>query len=172
LRDALIAAAMATALGISPTAISHGLAQYRPLGMRGALVEVGGLTIVADCYNANPESFDAAIRYCADAFPDRRLGVVAGTMLELGSTEASAHTHVASALLEHGFTLIVAVGAFQTAFQSVQIPAGVDVVYPERVEAVSDLLAERLAGSEVLLVKGSRGVRLERVIDELAGGHG
>ncbi|MCK5447737.1 MAG: UDP-N-acetylmuramoyl-tripeptide--D-alanyl-D-alanine ligase, partial [Gemmatimonadetes bacterium] len=132
----------------------------------------GELTIVADCYNANPESFEAAIRYCADSFPGRRLGVVAGTMLELGPAEASAHADVAIALLDSGFSLIVAVGAFQIAFQSMQVPAGVEVVYAERVEAVSDLLAERLNGDEVLLVKGSRGVRLERVIDDLVGGRG
>ena len=172
LRDALIATAMALAVGIGPAAIARGLTEYRPVGLRGALVEVGELTIVADCYNANPESFDAAIRYCADSFPGRRLGVVAGTMLELGPAEASAHADVASALLDYGFSLIVAVGAFQVAFQSMQVPAGVEVVYAERVEAVSDLLAERLDGNEVLLVKGSRGVRLERVIDDLARGNG
>ena len=96
LRDALIATATASGLGVSPAGIAEGLAAYRPVGLRGALIQAGPLTIVADCYNANPESFAAAIRYCSQAFPGRRLAAVAGTMLELGAAEGPAHIEVAA----------------------------------------------------------------------------
>ena len=170
LRDALIAVATATRLGVDPGAAAEGLAAYRPVGHRGALVRVGDLTIVADCYNANPESFAAAIGYCATAFPGRRLAAVAGTMLELGPAETEAHEQVARAMLDAGFSLILAIGAFQTAFRSVSVPGSATVLYPDSVEEAATRLERHLEGDEVLLVKASRGVRLEGVVDALTGG--
>jgi UDP-N-acetylmuramoyl-tripeptide--D-alanyl-D-alanine ligase len=170
LRDALIAAATATGLGVSPGGVAEGLASYRAIGLRGALLHAGTLTIVADCYNANPESFGAAIRYCADGFPGRKLAAVVGTMLELGSSEADAHAHVAAALVAAGFKLIVAVGAFQEAFRSASVPESVTVLYPASAGEAGDLAASHLEGDEVVLVKASRGVRLETVVETLAEG--
>ncbi len=95
LRDAVLAAAMAEALGVGAGAIAEGLAAYRPVGMRGAIRQLGRLTLVADCYNSNPESFEAAIEYCVNAFPDRRLAAVVSSMLELGSQSAAAHERIA-----------------------------------------------------------------------------
>ena len=171
LRDALIAAATADGLGVSPAGVAEGLTGYRPLGNRGALIQVGRLTIVADCYNANPESFAAAIRYCSEAFPGRRLAAVAGSMLELGSAEV------------HGARRC---GGRPAACWFLSRPGGRRVPdrlsipvssrgrdrcgTPPSVEGASEELAERLQGDEVLLVKASRGVRLERVIDALTGG--
>jgi UDP-N-acetylmuramoyl-tripeptide--D-alanyl-D-alanine ligase len=170
LRDALIAAATATGLGVSPVGVARGLAEYRPVGNRGALIQVEGLTVVADCYNANPESFAAAIRYCSDVFPGRRLAAVVGSMLELGTAESAAHSAVAADLVRAGFTFVVALGAFQPAFQAISLPEGVRLLTPPTVKAAADALAGELQGDEVLLVKASRGVRLEGVIDSLTGG--
>jgi UDP-N-acetylmuramoyl-tripeptide--D-alanyl-D-alanine ligase len=170
LRDALIAAATATGLGVSPAGVARGLAEYRPVGLRGALIQLEDLTIVADCYNANPESFAAAIRYCSDVFPGRRLAAAVGSMLELGAAESAAHAEVAADLVRAGFTFVVALGAFQSAFQAMSLPEDVRVLHPETLQAAADELAGGLEGDEVLLVKASRGVRLERVIDSLTGG--
>ena len=172
LRDALIAAAAATGLGVSPDGVARGLAEYRPVGLRGALLQVEQLTIVADCYNANPESFAAAIRYCSEAFPGRRLAAVVGSMLELGAAESEAHAEVAADLLSAGFTFVVALGAFRAAFEVTTLPEDATVLYPADVQGAAVALAERLEGDELLLVKASRGVRLERVIDSLMGGDG
>jgi UDP-N-acetylmuramoyl-tripeptide--D-alanyl-D-alanine ligase len=170
LRDALIAAATATGLGVSPAGVARGLAEYRPVGLRGALIQVEGLTVVADCYNANPESFAAAIRYCSEVFPGRRLAAVVGSMLELGTAESAAHLEVAADLVRAGFTFVVALGAFQPAFQAMSLPEGVRLLTPPTVQAAADALAGELQGDEVLLVKASRGVKLEGVIDSLTGG--
>lgn len=169
LRDALIAAAVATGLGVSPDGVAGGLAAYRPVGLRGALIQAGSLTIVADCYNANPESFGAAINYCRDAFPGRRLAAVVGSMLELGTAESSAHRQVADDMLAAGFSLVVAVGAFQEAFRSTAVPEGVTVLHADSAPEAAEAVAGRLRGDEVLLVKASRGVKLEGVVDVLAG---
>ncbi len=172
LRDAIIAAATASQLGVSAAGAARGMSEYRPFGMRSALLQVGPLTVLADCYNANPESFEAAIRHCADSFPERRLAAVVGTMLELGTGEASAHADVARSLLDAGFKSIVALGAFQAAFRALPVPGDISVEYPRDVDGAADALFRLLAGDEVVLVKASRGMRLERVIDGLTGGNG
>ncbi len=169
LRDAVLAAAMAEAVGIGSGAIAAGLAAYRPVGMRGALRQLGRLTLVADCYNANPESFEAAIQYCVKAFPDRRLTAVVSSMLELGSQSTAAHERIARSLIEAGFSRVVALGEFRPAFDSLsRISNGMQVTSVARpADAVTTLAAE-LTGDEVVLVKASRGERLERVVDGLA----
>ncbi|MBT8478038.1 MAG: UDP-N-acetylmuramoyl-tripeptide--D-alanyl-D-alanine ligase, partial [Gemmatimonadetes bacterium] len=126
----------------------------------------------ADCYNANPESFAAAIRYCSDAFAGRRIAAVVGSMLELGAVESAAHEQVANDLLRAGFTFVVALGAFQQAFRELSLPENVTVLYPDSVSDAAAALSGGLVGDEVLLVKASRGMRLEGVIESLTGGDG
>lgn len=176
LRDALMAVALAEALGASAEDAAAGLAEFRPLGMRGALKQLGAISVVADCYNANPESFQAAIDYCVDAFTGRRMVAAVGSMLELGGRSAEEHRRIARRLLEAGFSTVVATGAFVSAF------AELDEVRADangtRVRAASDpeeaarLVEEELRGDEVVLVKGSRGARLERVVEYLEARHG
>ncbi|MFQ5529571.1 MAG: UDP-N-acetylmuramoyl-tripeptide--D-alanyl-D-alanine ligase [Gemmatimonadota bacterium] len=171
LRDALLAAAMAEQLGVEPEAVSRGLGKFRPLGMRGALLRAGKLTIIADCYNANPESFEAAIHYCETAFPGRTRSAVVASMLELGEDSAEAHRGVARRLLDAGFDRIFALGEFRGAFE--QTSNGGHRV--AQVDSVSDAVAGIASGAsdgEVVLVKASRGERLERVVEELVERYG
>lgn len=168
LRDALIAAALADALGVSPESAARGMAGFRPIGLRGAVEHLGPLTVLADCYNANPESFAAAIDYCTQAFPGRRLAAVVGTMLELGTTSDSAHRLVAERLLDAGFSLIAATGEFETAVREAGgARNGTRIVLAPDADDVWDRLVAELEGDEVVLVKGSRGVRLERIVERL-----
>ena len=168
LRDGLLAAAMAESIGVAPVTIARGLSDYRPVGMRGALRQLGGLTVVADCYNANPESFSSAIDYCVSAFPGRPLTAVVGSMLELGPRSAVAHELVAHALIEAGFDPIVALGEFGPAFDRLSgIPNGSRFARAANPASAVETLAAELEGNEVILVKASRGERLERVVEEL-----
>jgi UDP-N-acetylmuramoyl-tripeptide--D-alanyl-D-alanine ligase len=167
-RDAVIAAALADALGVPAEAVARGLSRYRPVGMRGALVRAGRLTIVADCYNANPESFEAAIRFCETAFPGRPHSAVVSSMLELGPGSDAAHLVVARRLLEAGFDRIFALGDFRAAFAS--LPAGPQATVRadiDSLDAIMDALADGGRAGEVVLVKASRGERLERIVDGL-----
>ena len=169
LRDAVLAAAMADAVGIGSGAVAEGLAAYRPVGMRGALRQLGELTVVADCYNANPESFEAAIQYCVNAFPGRRLAAVVGSMLELGSQSAAAHERIAMSLIEAGFSRVVALGEFQPAFDALSgVTNGTCITAVARPADAVTTLASELTGDEVVIVKASRGERLERVVEGLA----
>lgn len=167
LRDALMAAALAEAVGASPSAVARGLAGYAPLGHRGAVRQIGGLTVLADCYNANPESFEAAIAQCRDLYPGRRLAAFIGSMLELGAREEAAHRTVSEGLARAGFELVAATGLFADSELPPGAANGTDFVREEDPEAAWTAFADRLRGDEVVLVKGSRGARLERVLDLL-----
>lgn len=168
LADALIAAALGDALGVPAAEVALGLGSYRPLGMRSALEQFGGMTVIADCYNANPESFAAAIEYCEEAFPNRRLVAVVGTMLELGEASGAAHRQIAERLVRAHFDLVAATGDFVAAFQGLRIGRnGTGVVTADSIERLWAELAPKLSGDEVVLVKASRGVRLEGIIDRL-----
>ncbi|TFG64972.1 MAG: UDP-N-acetylmuramoyl-tripeptide--D-alanyl-D-alanine ligase [Gemmatimonadales bacterium] len=166
LRDALLAAAMAEQLGVEPVAVARGLARFRPLGMRGALIRAGSLTIIADCYNANPESFEAAIKYCETSFPGRPRSAVVASMLELGAESAEAHRTVARRLLDAGFDRIYALGEFRGAFEQTHNGSGRVATTASVAEAVAGIAAGVTEG-EVVLVKASRGERLERVVEGL-----
>lgn len=172
LRDAVIAAALAEELGTDAGAAARGLEEFRPLGMRGDLRSCGELTVVADCYNANPESFGAAVDYCVEAFPGRRRAAAVGSMLELGDRSEDAHRRVASRLRDAGFRPVVATGEFVPAFEALGGGWGrgpdPDVVTAGDAGEAADRLVERLEGDEVVLVKGSRGAGLEVVVRRLA----
>jgi UDP-N-acetylmuramoyl-tripeptide--D-alanyl-D-alanine ligase len=168
LRDALMAAAIAEALGVDPTDVARGLSGYRALGMRSALRQIGPLTVVADCYNANPESFVAAIDYCRDLFPGRRLTAFVGTMLELGAAEDEAHREIAERLVEAGFSLVAATGAFEPAARAIGDVNGIQFVVATDPAQAWEGFASSLRGDEVVLVKGSHGVHLEKIVDRLA----
>lgn len=166
LRDALLAVAAAEAMGAEPGAAAEGLAAFRPTGRRGEIEEVGGLTLLADCYNANPESFEAVVTWCAGAFGDRPRAAAVGTMLELGEASEGEHRRVARLLLDAGFAPIAATGEFVAAFGA-EAPGEGRVISAEDAREAGERLAAELSGDEVVLVKGSRGTRMERAIGPL-----
>jgi UDP-N-acetylmuramyl pentapeptide synthase len=126
------------------------------------------MTVIADCYNANPESFAAAIEYCEEAFPNRRLVAVVGTMLELGEASGAAHRQIAKRLVRAHFDLVAATGDFIEAFAGLRIGRnGTGVFAADSIEHLWAELAPRLSGDEVVLVKASRGERLEGIVDRL-----
>lgn len=169
LRDALLAVAMATAIGEPPARVARGLATWRPTPMRSVLRRHGRLDVLVDCYNANPESFAAAIDYCRSAFPGRRLAAFVGTMRELGGRSEALHREVAGRILDAGFELVAATGEFSRAFERSGRPTnGTRLVAAEEPTAAWEAFSEALEGGEVLLVKGSRGARLERIVQRIA----
>ena len=129
-------------------------------------MRAGDLTIIADCYNANPDSFAAAIRYCETSFPGRPRSAVVASMLELGPDSAQAHRDVADRLLRAGFDRIFALGEFGPAFEAKSNGSDRVRVVASVAEAVAGI-ASRVSEGEVVLVKGSRGERLERVVEGL-----
>ena len=157
LLNTLAAVAAARALGLEPA----GRVDARFSSMRGEIVELpGGVTVVNDCYNANPMSMRAALEHLAASPAERRIAVL-GTMAELGEGAARYHREIGELAGESGIDLLVTVGAEALPYAEGFEGETQSVATPEEAGALLEDLAR--AGDRVL-VKGSRSVGLERVL--------
>ncbi|MEO6029254.1 MAG: UDP-N-acetylmuramoyl-tripeptide--D-alanyl-D-alanine ligase [Candidatus Binatia bacterium] len=164
--NALAAAAAASAVGIGPSAIRAGLEAAVSVGSRMRVVTLGsGITVVDDSYNANPASVAAALRSLAEAPATRRIAVL-GDMLELGAASVEQHRAVGrlagaaglAALYVHGdFARETAAGA-----ASAMAPDAIHVGASHA--AIATALAADAQRGDWVLVKGSRGQRMEEVV--------
>ena len=163
-RNALLALALGEAWGVAPDDAVAALARLQPPRLRTELHHYGALTVIADCYNANPASTAAAVDLLA-AMP-RRGGRVAvlGSMLELGPESAAIHAESARSIAALRLDLIVATGAFVAAFRPLAAQLGDRLLSSDDPLAAWAPLAAALRGDEVVLLKGSRGVALERLL--------
>ena len=175
LRNAMLALAAARECGVSAADAARGIGAMPLPSMRMAFEELGRATLVNDAYNANPASARAAIELIAGMGGGRQRVLVLGSMRELGVHADAMHDDVARAALAAPVDLIAAVGDFVPAFARV---GGGDprlVVSPD-VEELWPLLASRLAPDALIMLKASRGMRLERLVPHitawaLAGGN-
>ncbi len=159
--------AVVEALGLDRTAAARALESFAIPGGRGELLEQGGLTILNDCYNANPQSFRAAIATARAIRGDRRLVFVAGTMRELGTDSARLHAEIAGELAALAPDILAAVGDFVPALAPHAERLGARLITAHDPMALGPLLAARLEGGEVVVLKASRGVALERILPAL-----
>jgi UDP-N-acetylmuramoyl-tripeptide--D-alanyl-D-alanine ligase len=166
--NAMLAWAVAEALGLDLDRVAAGLEAVRLPSGRGELTQVGDLSVLNDSYNANPASFRAAIELARALRGDRRLVFVAGTMRELGEASPSLHAEIASQLVTLKPDLLGAVGEFVEALAPYQARLGDRLITAPDAVALGPLLAARLRGGELVVLKGSRGVALERLLPDLA----
>lgn len=162
--NAMLAWTVAEELGLDPHASAAALEALQLPGGRSEVIQRNGLTILNDCYNANPQSFASAIATAKAMRQGRRLVFVAGTMRELGAESARLHAQVAEQLVLLKPDLLAAVGAFVPALESQRAALGERLLTAPDPLALGPLLAERLTGSELLVLKASRGVALERIL--------
>jgi len=160
--------AVVEALGLDPKAAARALEGFSMPGGRGELLQEGALTILNDCYNANPQSFRAAIATAGALRGQRRLVFVAGTMRELGEDSAALHLEVADALVKLNPELLAAVGDFVPALSRHATALGDRLITAADPLALAPILAQRLEGTEMVVLKASRGVALERILPALA----
>ena len=168
--NAAAAAAAAVALGCTDREIARGLAEVRPVGRRLRLERLAsGIELVDDCYNANPASMSAALRTVQDlaARGGRRALAVLGDMLELGAFEAGAHRGLGEEAARAGLARLAAFGPRSRATAEAARAAGLDVFHTEDMEALVAWAREAVRPGDVLLVKGSRGMKLERLVEAL-----
>jgi UDP-N-acetylmuramoyl-tripeptide--D-alanyl-D-alanine ligase len=133
-------------------------------GGRGEIVEHGRMTIVHDGYNANPDSFRSAIALAAAMRAGRRLVVVAGTMRELGTESDALHREVAEALAGLAPEVLALVGDFVPAFAPWREAFRGELLEAVDAETMGPRLAPRLQEGDLILLKGSRGTALERIL--------
>lgn len=175
-RNALQAVAAARKCGAAWDALAAALAAFRPVGMRWAVETVRGWTAINDGYNANPVSVRAALAAYAPWPVAGRRYLALGPMLELGSREAVEHEAVGRAVAAGdwaGVALVPRQAAGEPAVQALAAglraggwPADKTCVAPEAV-AAADWLRARLRPGDALLLKASRGVRIERLLESL-----
>jgi UDP-N-acetylmuramoyl-tripeptide--D-alanyl-D-alanine ligase len=133
---------------------------------RGEVIQIGGATILNDCYNSNPEALRSMIRTLA-ARPAKRRILVAGEMLEMGEHGPALHTEAGRAAAEAGLDLVVGVQGNAEHLASAASRGGVAALFLPDAEAAGRWLKQNLRKGDVVLVKGSRGVHLERAIATL-----
>jgi UDP-N-acetylmuramoyl-tripeptide--D-alanyl-D-alanine ligase len=166
--NALAAAAVGHALGLSFQEIVRGLERARPVKGRCVWRAAGSIRILDDTYNANPASVRAALATVVAARGGARLLVALGDMLELGDSALEAHRAIGREIAEAHATEFVGVG--RLAGEAVEAARAAGLVQCHHTMTFEDTVAhllKRLAPGDVLLVKGSRAMRMERVVDAL-----
>lgn len=159
--------AVVEALDLDRAAAARALEAFVLPGGRGELTQVGNLTVLNDCYNANPPSFRAVIATAAALRAGRRLVFVAGTMRELGGDAAALHEEIADELVRLEPDLLAAVGEFVPALARHAGALGDRLLTADDPVALGPQLAARLRGDELVVLKASRGVALERILPAL-----
>jgi len=171
--NALAAAAGSWACGARGPAIQSGLSRVRPLPMRGALLKFSGeVRVLDETYNSNPKAMERTLETLS-ILPARRKVVVSGDMLELGPDGLPAHERLGKQVAGAGAALFVAVGPLSRLAAESATAAGLrEVRHFEDSSAAAEFVAPALADGDLVLVKGSRGMKMERIVDGIRASRG
>jgi UDP-N-acetylmuramoyl-tripeptide--D-alanyl-D-alanine ligase len=167
-QNALLALAVARELGVPAKNAARRVGRVQGGGMRSEIRLLGTLTLLVDCYNANPQSVRAALDLLSTV---QQLGprvAVLGSMLELGEDARLLHRTALEDALSRPLDLVVATGLFADAGQWIDPPSdGPELVLAGDLDQAQDVLLQRLGGTEVVLLKASRGVAMEALVPAL-----
>src|SRR5947209_8330878 len=164
--NALGAAAAAIERGITPSQAAFALSGIRPPEKRGQVLEIGGATIINDCYNSNPRALEAMIDTLASMKADRHI-LVAGEMLELGPTAEALHRQCGIHAAEKKIDVVIGVRGLAKALAEGACGAGTQAQFVETPEQAGEWLSHDLRPGDAVLLKASRGVKLERALEML-----
>ncbi|MBQ3999415.1 MAG: UDP-N-acetylmuramoyl-tripeptide--D-alanyl-D-alanine ligase [Oscillospiraceae bacterium] len=172
-QDAIAAYALATRLGFDPARCTAALSDYEPAGMRQRFRKVRDITVIEDCYNAAPESMEAALRILSDLSCDGHRIAVLGDMLELGAVSEDAHRRTGELAGELGIDAVLCYGEMSRLTAQEAKAAGCPTVrhFDDKKELAEFLLGISGAG-DTILFKGSRGMALEDIIKIFSGENG
>jgi UDP-N-acetylmuramoyl-tripeptide--D-alanyl-D-alanine ligase len=165
--NVLAASAVALEHGITPSEIAAALPSLQAADKRGQVVQVGNITVLYDCYNSSPKALMAAVDTLA-AMPGQRRIVVAGEMLELGATGEELHRECGryiGALAGRGVDFLLGVRGLARPMVDAALDAGMSAEFVETPEEAGEWLARETRDGDVVLLKASRGVRLEKALD-------
>jgi UDP-N-acetylmuramoyl-tripeptide--D-alanyl-D-alanine ligase len=162
--NAMAGLAVALEAGVDVDAAVAALEKLTAGDKRGEVIEIAGATILNDSYNSNPEALRSMIRTLAGRPAKRRI-LVAGEMLELGEKGPELHAECGRAAADAGLNMVVGVRGNAEHLATTACAAGVPAVFLPDAEAAGQWLKKSLTAGDVVLVKGSRGVHLERAIE-------
>lgn len=169
--NALLAVAAAREFGVAWEVIASAFERYVAPPMRWECLDVGGMTIINDAYNANPVSMQAALRTFRELETTGRKWLALGDMLELGAGEVGEHRNIGRALADGPWSGLVTVGGLGARIAEGALDAGMPAarVYSCTTTAeAAEYLKENMAKGDALLIKASRGKRLEEIIPGLS----
>lgn len=171
--NAAAAAAVGVIEGLSPEVIADRLSRAPAPPMRMEVVRIGHASLLADCYNANPRSVQAALTTLAQLPAEGARLAILGDMLELGDAAESLHKQVGRQAAEAGLDGLCAFGSLSAATAEAARAAGLaDVLHSQDIDEAVAWARKRIGPGAWLLLKGSRGMRLERVGAALAHDYG
>jgi len=166
LMNTLGAITLARHAGLTPMEIKAGIEKVKPLFGRAEVIK-GEATIMLDCYNANPDSMESALDFCSDLEWDGNKIFVLGSMLELGAGSVSAHERICSIASKSGADHVFLFGNEMVAagksigWNNVDLQSFIDI------DELSLALSRTVHAGDLVLIKGSRGMALERVCPSL-----
>jgi UDP-N-acetylmuramoyl-tripeptide--D-alanyl-D-alanine ligase len=169
LNNAMIALAVAREFGIQIEDAGAAIAAMNVTAMpsmRSAVEPLGEALLINDAYNSNPGSARAALALLKQVGAGRQRVVVLGTMRELGAQAERAHAEIAGEALRSGAQIVAGIGEFAAALEKIA-PNDDRVVTGNDIDELWPKLQPRLAADAVILLKASRGVRLERLLPHL-----
>jgi UDP-N-acetylmuramoyl-tripeptide--D-alanyl-D-alanine ligase len=168
LRNTMLALAAARGLGVSSEQAARGIQQMPVPPMRSNVEAIGRVTLVNDAYNSNPGSARAALELLQHAGRGRQRVAILGTMLELGPSGPSLHEALAREALASPIEIVAGLGEFATALERASNGSMNErLVTGSDVDSLWSRLVSRLEPDAVILLKASRGVRLEQLVPKI-----
>jgi UDP-N-acetylmuramoyl-tripeptide--D-alanyl-D-alanine ligase len=162
--NALAAVAVGVARGLTPSAAVAALATLAPPDKRGQVLQLGNITVINDCYNSNPKALHAMVDALAAMKAGRRI-VVAGEMLELGPAGEAMHRAAGRHLAEKKVDVLIGVRGLAQAMVDGARQAGAKAEFVATPEEAGEWLARETRDGDVVLLKASRGVKLEKALE-------
>lgn len=155
--------------GLSKEEIQSGLNHFKPSKMRMDIIHHGGLTIINDAYNANPDSMKAALEVLKNSGNNRKIAIL-GDMLEMGEWLKTAHLEIGKYVKQLNIDLLIAIGQAAQYYVEGSIEHGMEknqALYVKNNKEAIDLLKSILNKGDIILIKGSRGMKLEEIVSFL-----
>jgi len=163
--NALAAVAVGLERGLSLAQAAGALASLTPADKRGQVVKLGNITIINDCYNCNPKALEAMVDTLA-AMPAKRRIVVAGAMLELGRSGDDLHRKAGEHIARRKIDLLLGVRGQAQYMVEAARDAGMRAEFVNTPEEAGEWLVREARDGDVVLLKASRGVQLERALEK------
>jgi UDP-N-acetylmuramoyl-tripeptide--D-alanyl-D-alanine ligase len=162
--NALAAVAVGVERGLKPAEAVGALATLAPGDKRGQVLQVGNVTVINDCYNSNPKALEAMVDALAAMAAKRRI-VVAGEMLELGPAGEEMHRQAGQHIAEKKIDALLGVRGLAQAMVDGARKAGGRAEFVAGPEEAGEWLAREARDGDVVLLKASRGVKLEKALE-------
>jgi UDP-N-acetylmuramoyl-tripeptide--D-alanyl-D-alanine ligase len=162
--NAVAAIAVCLERGLTPSESAAALASLSASDKRGQVIQVGDITVINDCYNSNPKALDAMVDSLATMSAERRI-VVAGEMLELGLAADELHRRSGQHMADRGIDIVVGVRGEAARLVEGARKHGMKAQFLTTPEEAGEWLARETRSGDVVLLKASRGVKLERALE-------